>query len=364
MIRSIAFFIHNFNRPAGSERVTSIIANELAKQGFQIAIISVCGSNNSYYEIDDKIKLVTLIAKQEVNHKKNFLQILNRLKFFYKNNRVDLVIDVFASMSIYSILLKRKYGFKNITWEHFNYTVNTGLNRIGRQLAVRFSDQIVTLTETDKKYYEADNRIRGSIDYIYNPSPYQIVVIDQSRKNQVVSVGRLTFQKGFERLIKAWRIIENKCDWVLMIFGDGEEREKLQNLIDSAGIKRLKLMGSVKNIDEYYARAKIYVSTARFEGLPMTMIEAQSFGLPIISFDYETGPKEIVTDGSDGIIIPKDEENVMIKAFAKELLALINDEKRIAEYSNKALISANRFKLDEIMDKWEKVLEKMNNLGV
>ena len=359
MVKSIVFFIQNYSRHAGSERVTSLIANELVNQGYDISILSICGDNTSFYKLDSRVKLYTLIDKEEVSNKKSFFSIMRKLKLFYKAHKVDLVIDVFAALSIYTILLKKKFGFKNITWEHFNYKVNTGMNRIGRKMAVRFSDQIITLTNTDKEYYEADNKIRGKIDYIYNPSPYQEVTLDKERKKWIISVGRLTYQKGFDRLIKVWKLIEDKCDWQMLIFGDGEDKESLQKQIDDLGLQRIKLMGAVKNIDEYYKQASLYVSTARFEGLPMTMIEAQSFGLPIISFDYDTGPREIVSDGVDGNIVSQNEDNKMIEDCADLLLKTMNESNDIEKYSKEALNSANRFKIKSILLRWNEVLGRM-----
>ncbi len=359
MIESIVFFIQNMSRPAGSERVTSILANELVARGYKVSIVSICGDNTSFYPLDKSIELHTIINKEEINNRKYFFKVLSGLKKYYDFHEVDLVIDIFAALSIYTILLKKKYGFKNLTWEHFNYKVNTGMNKIGRKLAVRFSDQIVTLTETDKKFYEAENKIRGKIDYIYNPSPYQDVFIDKERKPYIMSVGRLTYQKGFDRLIKVWSVVEPQCDWELTIFGEGEDRESLQNQINEAGLKRIKLMGAVKNIDEYYKQASLYVSTARFEGLPMTMIEAQSFGLPIVSFDYDTGPREIVTDGVDGIVVKRNEENSMITECAEKILELTEDRVKVDQYSDEAVKSALRFRTDTIMNKWETLLAKL-----
>ena len=359
MIKSIVFFIQNMSRPAGSERVTSLIANELVKRGYQISILSICGDNTSFYPLDKSIQLDTIIDKEDVNNRKEFFSVLCGLQRYYKIHNTDLVIDIFASLSIYTILLKIFYGYKNLTWEHFNYTVNTGMNKIGRQLAVRFSDQIVTLTNTDKEFYERNNRIRGRIDYIYNPSPYQNVVPDKERKPYVMSVGRLTYQKGFDRLIKVWKLVESKCDWKLLIFGEGEDKLELQKQIDEASVKRVKLMGAVKNIDDYYKQASIYVSTARYEGLPMTMNEAQSFGLPIISFDYDTGPKEIVANDVNGIIIQKSTEQEMIESIAEKLLSLMNDKNRMKKYSIESFNASKRFTTEEIMKKWIEILHRM-----
>lgn len=339
--------------------MTSIIANGLARRGYDVMIVSICGDNTCYYALEPSIKLHTLINGSEVDNKKQFFTVLKKLDRYYADNHIDIVVDVFAALSIYSILLKHKHHYKNITWEHFNYLVNVGMNRIGRQLAVRFSDQIITLSNTDKSYYQDNNRIKGSIDAIYNPSPYQDAVLDTEKKPILISVGRLTYQKGFDYLVEIWKKIESQCNWELLIFGDGEEKESLQEQIRNAGLTRIKLMGAVKNIDKYYKQASLYVSTARFEGLPMTMIEAQSFGLPIISFDYDTGPREIITQGSDGFIINRAPENEMIDETAVEIMKLMNDSNLRDQMSRNALIAANRFREEAIFDQWVSVLDRL-----
>jgi len=359
MIKNIVFFIQNFSRPAGSERVTSIIASELSKRGYDVTILSICGDNTCFFELDERVRLYTLIDSEMVDNKKQFFEVIHKLSEFYRNNKTDIVIDVFAALSIYTILLKKRFGLKNITWEHFNYKINTGMNRLGRQLAVRYSDQIVTLTKTDMEYYTESNKIRGKITYIYNPSPYQnvdLTDIEKERKNLIISVGRLTYQKGFDRLIEVWRLVEPKCDWELLILGDGEEREKLQDQIDKYGLKRIKMIGNVKNVEAYYRQASLYVSTARYEGLPMTMIEAQSFGLPIISFDYDTGPKEIIKDGLTGIVVKVDEEKVMIESMGKNVVSVINNNVSREKMHERVLKESLKYNIDSIMMEWEYVI--------
>ncbi len=362
MIKNIVFFIQNFSRPAGSERVTSIIASELSKRGYDVTILSICGDNTCFFELDEKVKLYTLINSEKVDNKKQFFNVIHKLSEFYRNYKTDIVIDVFAALSIYTILLKKRFGLKNVTWEHFNYKINTGMNRLGRQLAVRYSDQIVTLTKTDMEYYTESNKIRGKITYIYNPSPYQnvdLTDIEKERKNLIISVGRLTYQKGFDRLIEVWRLVEPKCDWELLILGDGEEREKLQDQIDKYGLKRIKMIGNVKNVEAYYRQASLYVSTARYEGLPMTMIEAQSFGLPIISFDYDTGPKEIITDEEDGIIIYKDENRTMIRTMSEKLIRFTADSLKNRRMIINAIAKSKGYDIENSIAKWLEVIKRM-----
>lgn len=356
-MKNITFFIQNFSRSAGSERVTSIIANALSNK-YNITILSICGDNSSFYKINKNIKLITLIDKNEINNKKYFFKVLQALKKYYSKNKVDLVIDVFASLSIYTLLLKKKYKYKSITWEHFNFNANVGLNKLGRRMSAKKAEYIVTLTEKDKMYYlEALPKMKSKITSIYNPTPYKDVEVDNGlRENIVLSVGRLTYQKGFDILLKTWSNIEKSMnDWKLLIVGSGEEYDNLIQIIKEYGLKNVEFIAATNKIDEIYKKAKIYVSTARFEGLPMTMIEAQSFGLPIISFDYDTGPSDIVKSGEDGYLI----ENGNTEELNKALIGLMDNEKQITVFSDKAKISSKRFENSEIEKKWFNLIEEL-----
>lgn len=351
MAKNIVFFIQDFSRPAGSERVTSLVANYLAQNGYNVTILSICGNNTSFYLIDEKIKLKTLLNKRAINNKIEFLKIIGKLKEYYTHNSTDIVIDVFAALSIYTLLLKRRFGYKSITWEHFNFKAKVGFNKIGRKLASRSAEYIITLTEQDKEFYvRAFPQMRAKITSIYNPSPFvPQQLFEDDKENLLISVGRLTYQKGFDELIEIWRLLSPSVpNWKLIIIGNGEEREKLVHLIETKQIKNIEIHPAVQNIGVWYRRAKIYLSTSRFEGLPMTMIEAQTFGLPIVSYDYLTGPKDIIQSEYNGLLIPVGERN----KFVQKLNELMRDDQKIKILSQNSLVSSERFSYDKICEKW------------
>ena len=169
-----------------------------------------------------------------------------------------------------------------------------------------------------------------------------------------MAIGRLTAQKGFDKLLDIWKKIEEKdSEWELYIIGSGEDREKLLNQKENLNLKKVTFIENTKNIKEYYKKASIYLMTSRFEGLPMTLIEAQSFGLPIISYDIKTGPKDIVNDSEDGYLIKNDNSEEFIDKF----LYLSQNREKIHEFSQKAYENSKRFKLDNIIKKWKEVLK-------
>ena len=345
--------------------MTSLIANGLAKRGHEVSIISISGDNSSFYMLAEGVTLRTLVPGGGLDNKRYFFKAYLRLRKLLRQVRPDVVVNVFAALGIYSIPNARGIGCKTVSWEHFNYKARVGMNPIGRKLAARHADQIVTLTETDKAYYLEDNPgMRAGICSIFNPSPYQGQPVSRAdTKPWVVSVGRLTEQKGFDRLLRAWAIVERdprSAGWELKIVGEGEEREALAAEAAELGLARMCLAGERKDVDSMYRQARIYASTARFEGLPMTMIEAQSFGLPIVSLDYDTGPRDIVTDGVDGVIVGQDaEEESVISRYAEALLRCMSSPEAIAAMGVAALEASRRFESERLMDQWEGLLSRL-----
>ena len=356
----IVFFIQNFSRAGGSERAVSLIANELANRGYDISILSICGDNTCFFNLNDKINLYTLVNEKDVDNRKDFIKVLWRLKKFYSEHSFNICIDVFASLSIYTLLLKKCFNIKNITWEHYNYLNNMGLNKIGRKFAIGYSDLIVTLTESDRNNYLANNKKlkKEKIYSIFNATPYPNANCSGMREKFVIAIGRLEKLKGFDQLLDIWnRIFEEFPEWKLLIIGEGDEHNNLLSLINEKKILNAELLGKRNDVDSIYSKASIYVSTSKREGLPMTMIEAQSFGLPIVSFDYETGPKEIITDGEDGYIIGQGIDRN--KQAADKLSKIMSDNNLWKYMSQNAKKNSDRFDINNIGDEWEILINKI-----
>lgn len=352
----ICFFIYNISNPGGSERVTTIIANELKDRGYDVSILSICGKD-SFYKLNENIPINIIYKnKFDINSKTKFFSILKKAYKYHKDNKTDVIIDVFASRSLISIPIKALLNIKNISWEHFNYSVKEGLNPIARKVACLFSDKIITLTNEDIQLYKNNNKvIKSEMDYIYNPSPFLNAEISKLHEKNVVTVGRLTYQKGYDILLDAWQLIEKSTDWKLTLVGDGEEKENLIEKAKRLKLKNINFLGVTDNIAEVYKNSSIFVSSSRFEGLPMCMIEAQSFGLPIVSFNCLTGPSEIIENNGSGYLV----ENGDYYELAEKILDLINNKEKMFEFGKKAKEDSKRFTIDSIIVKWEMII---NNL--
>lgn len=356
---NICFLSGDMSRTGGTERVISIIANELSKQKnkFNIHILSITNENNtSYFNLENEIKNDRILKSKDVNFKKQYFQVVKGIRHYIKENNIDILIDVEVIASLFSIPATRFTKTKLISWEHFNFYEDNGshLRIYARKLAARFSNCIITLTEHDKQNYLNNLDIKGKVEYIYNPIEEVDDMECNIKSKQIISVGRLTYQKGFDMLCDVAKVVlkDNK-GWKWLILGDGEDKDKLRSKIKEYGLEnKLILKGNVSNVEEYYKNSSLYVMTSRFEGLPMTLLEAKTYKLPIVSFNCLTGPSEIVKNNVNGYLI--NPENV--EAMSNKLNILMNDENKLKEFSNNAQIDIEKFKLKPIIERWEKVL--------
>ena len=213
-------------------------------------------------------------------------------------------------------------------------------------------DKIIILTEEDKKNWNLNN-----IEVIPNSLTFYPESFSECENKKIISVGRLVEQKGYDLLIDVWGIISKKYpDWILEIYGEGPERENLQNKINKLKLeKTLLLRGVVKNIQDKYLENSIYVMSSRHEGMPMVLLEAMACGLPIISFDCPCGPKDIITNNEDGFLINFGN----IEEMAKKIEILINDKEKRKLFGKNARKNIQRFSENKVMQKWKELFEKI-----
>ena len=356
---NVCFLSGDMSRTGGTERVLSIIANELSKKDdkFNIHILSITNeSNSSYFALNKNIKTERILQSKDVNFKKHYFQVIKGIRQYIKKNKIDILIDVEVIASLFSIPAALFTKTRLIAWEHFNFYEDNGssLRVFSRKLISRFSDYIITLTEQDKMNYLNNLNIKGKIDFIYNPIENGDSTNCDIKAKQLISVGRLTYQKGFDMLCEvAKEVLKDNPEWKWIILGDGEDKEKLESKIKEYNLQgKLILKGKVSNVEDYYKNSSLYVMTSRFEGLPMTLLEAKSYKLPIVSFNCLTGPSEIVRNNINGFLI----ETGNVAAMVNKIGILLSDINKREDFSNKSNLDIEKFKLKPIVDKWENIL--------
>ncbi len=353
--KHVVFFINNLAIPGGSERVCTVIANQLVAIGYKITIVEWMHRGDSFYELSDKINTIKLY-NNEVNIYKTYLLTLWRFYKAMRQIKPDYVIDVCSALSIVSIPVSLFLKAKIITWEHFN--ANAGWNaftpKIARSLAARFAHKIVVLSETDKQNYIQLFKAKQT-QVILNPVTINTQgQVANQHANTILAAGRFTPQKGFDMLLQAFKLVNAKYpNWKLNLIGNGELFVTIKNLAAELDIlSAVNFVGTTQNMHRYYTNASFFVLSSRFEGLPLVLIEAQAYGLPVVSFNCPTGPQEIITHGKNGLLV----EPNNIEKLAEAMLQMIANEQFRSDCAKQALVKAQDFEINQIVKQWTNLL--------
>ncbi|MCF9034808.1 glycosyltransferase family 4 protein [Acinetobacter nectaris] len=353
-MKKIGFFISNLNHSGGTERVTSLIANQFAKSGFSVVIISLSGGDEPFFELDPSINICSLYS-QKVSFKKHFIDCIRKLRSMIKKEQLTSLVVVDSILCVFSVPALSFLKVKHICWEHFNFNVDLGvkMRSIGRKLAAQYCTTIVTLTNKDKQLWEKGiSNIKADIIVIPNPLPYQTIDHRPNLSNKIVlAVGRLTYQKGFDLLLSAWsNVCKTDKEWRLKIVGSGEDEQKLkQQAIDLNIVHRVEFIPATKNIEKYYKEASFFCMSSRFEGFGMVLIEAQSFGLPIVSFDCDCGPSDIIKDNINGLLV----NSLNGYDLYKNIMKIIDiDKMKYEKFCSEAKENTRNYSINYVFNDW------------
>ena len=344
----LVFLEGDMSRAGGTERMTAMLANALSRS-HTVWILDLRGNGDSFFELERAVSCLPLPRKHP----------RRAIRGFLREHSADVVINVDTGMAIFGIPAAMWLNTKVVTWEHSNFYNNWGSRwfpRI-RRFAARCSDAVVVLTERDKQNYE-DNIARcRQVVTIGNPVDLHEVSYSAESK-LLLSAGHLSSIKRFSLIPDIGKVVfARHPDWQWLICGEGPERVLLEEKISKYGLgKKIILSGAVKNMEELYRKAAMYVLTSEMEGLPMVLLEAKSYGLPIVSFDIMTGPAEIVRDGVNGYLI----ESGNVAAMAERICNLIEQPALRKQFSNAASLDMARFEKKEIIAQWEKLLNQLN----
>jgi len=358
---NIVFFIPSLKNKGGVERATVSLLNSIVAYEDVNVFLLVLNKNEQTdsFKISPQVKIIPLEIE---NYKMQYFKLIKNLRNIIKTKPIDVFVSVESISLLFTYLplfsLKKRPKF--VVWEHFNFKNNNGkkFRDYLRKLAAKKADLIVTLTKRDVAMWNQNLNPKSHVTDIYNISPFQnhIAHYDHTSKT-AIAIGRYVPVKGFDRLIKAWSILDKKYDvkdWRLNIVGYGEEKEKLQHLIDLEKCKSIFLVDGNKNVTDQYQQASFYCMSSYFEGLPMVLIEAQNFGLPAIAFDIYSGPSEILGCGS-GMLV----EDGNLESYADGIYELISKEELRKKMSEIAIQNRSRFDGKTIAEKWVKNFQNL-----
>ena len=359
MKKKICFFSGDITRCGGTERVSSQVANALAKEDtYEICFLSLVEQEKEpFFHLEPSITRYQL-ADRWIQPGLGYLPLIGKLHRFLKAHQIDLMIDIDIVLDVLSIPAAKFLGTKVISWEHFNteFELSVPYRKWILRYSVRHSDYVVVLTKTDLEVYRNRLGRRDRIVQIYNPvdPPEKFDISD--RKKQILSVGRLAPQKGIDKLMKiAAAVLRAHPDWQWLLLGEGEQRAELEQFIAENNLhNRLILMGNVADVDAYLRQASILVSTSVYEGLGMNILEAKRMGVPCVSFAI-IGPQEIIHDGIDGYLVQPFDCDTMIG----KINTLIENPSLRKQFAKQALLSMGDFETETIIKQWKDILERL-----
>lgn len=351
----------------GAERVMSIIANYWVSKGWSVTLIMLVPSTTApFYQLDSRIQLKSLgIAGKSTSKLMAISSTWQRVKVLRQEiilSKPDVVISFMNSVNVYAIFACWGLKIPTIVSEHI-YPGSNDANKIWKFIikrAYRYADLVTVLTQNALPFYPANQGYRSSVmpNPIITPDPVTVTTKILSTPS-LIAIGRLHPQKGFDLLLQAFNKIQAKHpDWQITILGEGPMRSELEALRAQLKLTdRVHLPGLVTNVPEYLNQADLFVMPSRFEGFPMALCEAMAVGLPVLAADCLSGPREIIADGINGILVKTED----VDALAVGLDRLMSDPIKRQQLAKNAPAILDRFGVDQVMRIWEAAIDQVIN---
>lgn len=357
----IIYTIEDISVKGGAEKIITQKANSLATEyGHDVLIVSIFQDERPVsYPLAKGVRLISLnipfVAKNSNAICKNINRIrmlLCLIKRFQKVADAEQPDIIFFTLGLGALLLPFCHTQAKKVYESHLARQFTPYHRLFYPME-RCADTIVCLTHGDAQNYKRAKHVCVIPNFIEQPKHS---VADYSCK-KAIAVGRLEDQKGFDILIDCWRrVAEQHPDWHLDIYGEGPHHDKLQEQIDLLRLNdHITLCGRSNSIMYVYPEYSLHIMSSRYEGQPMTLIEAQACGLASVVFDFKFGASDIVRNGHNGIIVPQGDN----KAFCEALCSMMNSEDKRKEYGHNALEMGKQYFKNNVFSKW---IEFINNL--
>ena len=272
---------------------------------------------------------------------------------YLKTMRGGVVVGTRAGLNL-AIARHAPASVAKVAQEHLHHGVYTDdIRAVMRKLYPRL-DLYVALTERDAEKWRRMLGDGVKVAAMPNAVPDTGEGVSPLTDKVVLASGRLTFQKGFDRLVPVWRqVAEKHPDWELRIFGAGYQKDKLSELIAVNGLEdSTHLMGYSSQLFDEMRRASVFVMPSRFEGFPMTLLEAMSCGLPPVAYDFPNGARELVVDGVNGRLVANKDSDGMVRA----LCDLIEDEELRRKLGEQAPAAVDGYDIESLAARWDEIL--------
>ena len=374
------FYIYTSLRTVGgADRVITNKANWLAEHGYDITIVTDTQMGcPPVYPLSPKVRLHDLAVdfNQEYGHCipiriwwyfKLMWKYKKLLKAFLMKEKPDIVITTLArdldfltsindgSIKIGESHIARYYSrnFHLLEQRGFFSKLLAKYGRWKQERTVSQLEGLVLLTKQDEKKWSGVTQTFVIPNYL----TFQTELYSKCDHKQAICVGRYNEQKGYEYMISAWAIVNQRHpDWTLHVYGEGEIKNELQSFINTNGIQgKMILHNPVKNIIDKYLESSICVLSSRYEGFGMVLVEAMECGLPCVSFDCPYGASDIIKHGEDGYLV----DYLNVEQLAERICELIEDDVKRKEMGRKAKLNIQRYSPDTVMKQWVDLFDFM-----
>ena len=359
-MKKICFIDYDMSVRGGVEQVTASLVNALTKY-CEVHLISLVENGETAYDIDHGVRYSVLFKNEER------LSIMRKLakpilRKYFIENEIDVAIiqgnyPGFIASSVRGCtktkLVFCDHGALMNQWDRKDIVLI-------RFIASLLCHKVITLTEQSRNdYIKRFFLPKKKIGCIYNWIDTDIPRSESynAKSKRIVSAGRFGKEKGFDMLVKAYvPVVRKHPDWKLDIFGDGEMMDKVKELIEEYGIgENVNLLGMRTDLADRYRDYAMYVLPSYREGMPLVLLEAKANRLPIVSFDIMTGPREIVRDGIDGILVrPYD-----LEKMGEAICCLIEDAEFRLRMSQKSQENLEKFSKETILNQWIELIENI-----
>ncbi|GLC93032.1 putative glycosyltransferase [Cupriavidus sp. TA19] len=355
---AICFLTGTLNVFGGAERMTATVANELARRGHRIHILSL-SDPRSCFPLDPAVRHEALFDECP-SFRTHFLHTVAGIRRYVRQHGITLLVEVDPLLTLFTLPACLGLGVRRIAWEHCNLDQDLGLplRRLARRLSARTCRRIVVLTELDREKWVRSLRC-SNVEVIPNSLPIPLPAQPAARTSRTaIAVGRLTDVKGFDVLLQAWVPIARAFpDWTLRIVGSGELLASLTQLRDRLGLREcVRLEPARSDIESVYRDAAMLCLSSRYEGFSLVLVEAMAYGLPIVATNCETGVRALLTHGENARLSPVDDP----AALAREIAAVIASPELAARLADAGRRNVHKFAPGEIAMRWEQLLSRIS----
>lgn len=371
----IAYCLAGTFNSGGMERIVVGKANWLAAHGYEVSIVTTEQAGRpDFFPLNEKITRVDLDIMYsetlQLSPISKFFERTRRMKLhrqklaaFLFDFRPDITISTFGNEVMF--LPKIKDGSKKIAEIHFSRWFRLQANRRGvwkwidkvltwqDKKALSRYDKFIGLTQEDLKNWTKVHNVEVIPNFITELAPVPAPLAEKS----MIAVGRLAYQKGYERLLAAWNIVYMRFpDWKLHIYGSGELQSVLQHEINTRHLESvITIHKPESDITSRYLESSALVLSSRYEGLPMVLLEAGACGLPLISYTCPCGPRDLIKDGYNGWLVP--EGNV--EALADAIIKVMEDKELRVKMGRNALEESKKYLQNDVMPRWVDLFQRV-----